>query len=149
MAESKTPIINIFTYGLPFKLANQMYSEYQSRLNEANFILENSKNYFSLRKHTQTVELLLALSIFHKRVISNLEGGVKFYQSVYNYSKAETISIGSYKLTGDEKNKLLAVIINYQKILKKYGLTSGLINYDETKYFLRYLLEVKNQQDGY
>lgn len=138
-------IINIFTFGLPYKLANQMYKEFQSRLSEANFIIENSDRYAGLHQYQKTVELLLAMSIFEKRVISNLQGGVKFYSTVSDYSGAVEINIGTYKLTGAEKNKLLAVIISYQKILKNYGITGGLIDYSETKHFLIYLLDLKEQ----
>ena len=140
---TETPIINIFTYGLPYKLANQIYKEYDSRLREAIFIITESKRYSSLKDSIQTVKLLLALSIFDKRVISNLQAGVKFYSTVSSYSESETIQIGTYRLTGEEKNKLLGVIINYNTILKNYGLTEGLTNYSATKDFLLYLVNLK------
>lgn len=143
----ETPIINIFTYGLPYKLANQIYKEYESRLREAIFIVTESKRYESLKDSMKTVELLLALSIFDKRVISNLEGGVKFYSTVSSYSESETIQIGTYRLTGDEKNKLLGVIMNYKNILNDYGLAGGLTNYSATKDFLRYLVNLKGEEN--
>jgi hypothetical protein len=142
----ETPIINIFTYGLPYKLANQIYKEYDSRLREAIFIITESKRYASLKDSMQTVELLLALSIFDKRVISNLQAGVKFYSTVSSYSESETIQIGTYRLTGEEKNKLLGVIINYNNILKNYGLTEGLTNYSATKDFLLYLVNLRRDE---
>lgn len=142
----ETPIINIFTYGLPYKLANQIYKEYESRLREAVFIITESKRYETLKDSMKTVELLLALSIFDKRVISNLQAGVKFYSTVSSYSESETIQIGAYKLTGEEKNKLLGVIINYNNILKSYGLTEGLTNYSATKDFLLYLVNLKRDE---
>lgn len=142
----ETPIINIFTYGLPYKLANQIYKEYDSRLREAIFIITESKRYASLKDSMQTVELLLALSIFDKRVISNLQAGVKFYDTVSSYSESETIQIGTYRLTGEEKNKLLGVIINYNTILKNYRLTEGLTNYSTTKDFLLYLVNLKRDE---
>ena len=142
----ETPIINILTYGLPYKLANQIYKEYDSRLREAIFIITESKRYASLKDSMHTVELLLALSIFDKRVISNLQAGVKFYSTVSSYSESETIQIGTYRLTGEEKNKLLGVIINYNTILKNYGLTEGLTNYSATKDFLLYLVNLKRDE---
>lgn len=140
------PIINIFTYGLPYKLANQIYKEYENRLREAVFIITESKRYSLLKDSMQTVELLLALSIFDKRVISNLDAAVKFYSTVSSYSESETIQIGTYRLTGLEKNKLLGVIINYNNILKNYGLSDGLTNYSATKDFLLYLVDLKKSE---
>jgi hypothetical protein len=94
----ETPIINIFTYGLPYKLANQIYKEYDSRLREAIFIITESKRYASLKDSMQTVELLLG------------------------------------------------VIINYNNILKNYGLTEGLTNYSATKDFLLYLVNLRRDE---
>jgi len=67
---------NIFTYGLPFDLANQIYNEYQDRIREAKYIIDISEKYSPLANSLVTVELLLALSIFHKRVIANLDAAV-------------------------------------------------------------------------
>ncbi len=111
---SQTPIINIFTYGLPFDLSNQIYNEYQDRLREADYIIEISPKYSSLNQNKGTVRTLLALSIFHKRVIANLDAAVKFYGTVNSFSEAETISIGRYNYNAEEKNKLLALLITYQ-----------------------------------
>lgn len=42
---TETPIINILTFGLPYDLANQMYNEYQNRMLEAKYLLENYSYY--------------------------------------------------------------------------------------------------------
>ena len=115
-----TPIINILTYKLPYKLANQIYNEYQNRFREANYLIDNIKRYKELKNNKKTVELLLALSIFHKRVITNLDAAVKFYGTVTKYSTAQTIKIGSYDLTGKEKNNILAVVMNYNQLIERF-----------------------------
>ncbi|RXJ51220.1 hypothetical protein [Gelidibacter gilvus] len=143
MAE-KTPIINILTYNLPYKLARQIYNEYQSRLREANYIINEVNRYKDLQEHIQTVELLLALSIFHKRVIANLDGAVKFYGTVTNQSEAVAISIGSYDLTNDEKNKILGLLINYRNLLDNYGISDEFMEYYTTKDFLLRLKNLKS-----
>ncbi|MCA9761312.1 MAG: hypothetical protein KC463_07365, partial [Streptococcus sp.] len=86
----ETPMINILTYQLPYKLTNQIYNEYQSRLKEATFLIENYKTYNALKPHVNTIELFLSLSIFHKRVITNLDGAVKFYGTVTKKGKTDT-----------------------------------------------------------
>jgi hypothetical protein len=43
------PIINIFTYGLPYKLANQIYKEFQDRLKDVHFCLVLNKRYRLIR----------------------------------------------------------------------------------------------------
>jgi len=142
-----TPIINIFTYGLPFKLANQMYKEFQDRVKEANFLVENSPRFKFLIDYNETLEILIALSIFHKRVISNLDGAVKFYGTVNSISKADTISMGSYDLTFEEKNKILALLINYRTLIKKFRISENDFDYTETKEFLSNIKRVKSFDD--
>ena len=129
-------MINILTYGLPFKLANQIYNEYQSRLSESKYIIDLSDRYKPLSEYIETVEILLALTIFHKRVISNLDAAVKFYGTVNSYSEVDTIKIGSYNFTGEEKNKILGLTINYNKLQEKFRIPKNLTDYELTKEFL-------------
>lgn len=140
----ETPIINILTYKLPFELTNQIYNEFQSRFKEAQYLIENYKTYKVLESDKKTVELLLSLSIFHKRVISNFNAAVKFYGTVTSLSEAETIKMGSYDLTGDEKNKILAVVISYNKLIEKFSIPPSIMEYYETKEFLRNLISLKS-----
>ncbi len=133
---NKTPIINIFTFGLPYKLASQIYNEFDSRLREAKYTIGISERYTPLEPHQDVVEILLALTIFHKRVIANLDAAVKFYGTVSHYSETETVRIGNYQFTGEEKNKLLGLIISYSNIRRKFGIPNDFVDYNLTKEFL-------------
>ena len=144
----QTPIINIFTYNLPFDLANQIYNEYKDRYREAIYLIDNYDTYSPLSDNLLTVELLLALSIFHKRVIANLDAAVKFHGTVNKISQSDTIRISKYDFTGEEKNKLLALTITYRKLLDKYDLTEDIANYNLTRDFLRKLLAIKSFSDN-
>ncbi|MCW1148362.1 hypothetical protein [Flavobacterium lacisediminis] len=144
-----TPIINILTYQLPYNLANQIYNEYQSRLKETNYLIENYKTYKSLRDSSRTIELLLSLSIFHRRVITNLDGAVKFYGTVTKKGKTDTIRIGSYDLTFEEKNKILAVVINFNHLLERFSIPPIVMEYHETREFLKKIITLKSElQNG-
>lgn len=142
---NETPMINILTYQLPYKLTNQIYNEYQSRLKEATYLIENYKTYSALSQHINTVELFLSLSIFHKRVITNLDGAVKFYGTVTKKGQTDTIQIGGYKMTGDEKNKILAVVMNYNQLLEKFSIPPVVMEYFETREFLKKLIVYKSE----
>lgn len=144
----RTPIINILTYGLPFDLANQIYNEYQDRRREAMYLIDNSQRYSPLSDNVLTVEVLLALSIFHKRVLTNLDAAIKFYGTVTKLSQADTIKMGSYSLSGEEKNKVLALTITYRKLLEKFSLPEATFNYNLTREFLQKLLALKNIPDN-
>ncbi len=146
----ETPIINIFTYGLPYELTHQIYNEFQERIRETLYLLNNTNKYRQLKRNYKTVELLLALSIFYKRVIANLDAAVKFHGNVQRLSKASTIRIGNYELTTDERNKILGLLINYRKLLQRFNISEALWNYSLTKEFLSkviYLKEFGNVND--
>jgi hypothetical protein len=146
-----TSIIRILTYGLPFKLSNQIFNEFQGRYTNIKYLINKYDYYKNFREDLKTIELLLSLSIFHKRVISNLDAAAKFYKTVNLKSGAETIAMGSYKLTLDEKTQLLAIVITYKNLLQKYNIPQYLIDSYDNKDFLRnlknLLLEIKNAEE--
>lgn len=144
----ETPIINILTYQLPFELTNQIYNEYQSRLKEANYLIENINTYKPLKDNIKTVELFLSLSIFHRRVITNLDGALKFYGTVTKNGLTDTIKIGSYNLTGEERNKILAVVMNYNQLLGKFSISPSVMEYYETRDFLNKIINLKTELDN-
>lgn len=146
--DKETPIINILTYRLPYDLTNQIYNEYQERYREVIFLVDNANKFKNLKENLKTVELLLALSIFHKRVISNLDAAIKFYGTVSKYSQAEVIRIGNYNFTGDEKNKLLGVVMNYHKLIEKFGIPTSFMDYYLTKEFLQKILDLKRNKNN-
>jgi hypothetical protein len=142
--EKQTPFINILTYKLNYELARQIYNEYQSRLKEADYLIKNYQFYQSLKKSTKTVELLLALSIFHKRVIANLDAATKFYGIVNDKSNANSIKMGAYSLDVKEKNKILALTITYNVLMDKFSIPSSIMDYNETKDFLKKIINLKS-----
>lgn len=111
---------------------------------EARFLIEKYKTYAVLEGDIKTIELLFSLSIFHKRVIANLDGAIKFYGTVVNNSNADTIQIGQYNLTNDEKNKILAVVMNYNQLLERYSLSPIFMESDETRDFLKKIIVYKS-----
>ncbi len=143
MKKESTPIINIITYGLPYKLANQIYKEQADRFREVEYIIGISKKYQILKKDIKTVEILLALSIFHKRVITCLDGADKFYGTITKYSQANTITMGQYDFTLSERNKILGLLINYRQLIKRFNIPENLMDYDLTKDFLKKLISIK------
>lgn len=139
----KSPIINILTYKLDYKLATQIYKEYQNRYKEATYLIQNYKTYRPLKRNMKTVELLLALSVFHKRVIANLDAAVKFYGTVHRVSEAQVIKMGSYSLTNQENNKLLGITMSYNNLIRKFSVPPTIMDYVETKEFLKKLISLK------
>ena len=75
----------------------------------------------------------------------NLDGAVKFYGTVTSKEETDTIQIGGYKMTEDEKNKILAVVINYNQLLEKFSIPPTVMEYFETREFLKKLIVYKSE----
>lgn len=141
-------MIEKFCSRLPREISNPMYNEYYNRLKEINFILENRDAYKHLLQYKKTIELILSLSIFYKRVIANMDAATKFAGTVFSNSSAVAIKIGSYNLTGSEKNRIIAVVMNYNSLIEKYSLTHDMLATTETKDLIRKIKDLKWQLDN-
>lgn len=133
-----TPMIQIFTENLPYKLSEQMTYEYNNRISDINHFLSGKYDFYSsLKKDIRTIELLLALSIFHKRVLSNFESANKFTSRVILKSDANSIQLGTYELSSKEMFKLNKTVVNFRKLMQEYDIPISIFEYLETKEFLR------------
>lgn len=141
-------MIEKFCSRLPREISNPMYNEYYNRLKEINFIIENRGAYKHLLQYKKTIELILSLSIFYKRVIANMDAATKFAGTVFSNSPAIAIKIGSYDLTGSEKNRIIAIVMNYNSLTQKYNLTKDLLSTTETKDLIKKIKDLKWQLDN-
>ena len=141
-------MIEKFCSRLPREISNPMYNEYYNRLKEINYILENRDAYKSLIQYRKTIELILSLSIFYKRVIANMDAATKFAGTVFNNSPAIAIKIGTYNLTGSEKNRITAIVMNYNSLIEKYSLTHDMLATTETKDLIKKIKNLKWQLDN-
>jgi hypothetical protein len=138
-------MIELFCSKLPRDLSNQMYNEFSNRMKEVKYLLEYPF-YQNLKSDIKTIEMFLALSIFYKRVILNLESATKFSGNVYKKSDAKSIRIGLYDLTPEESRRINAVVMNFKEILKNYSIPTRVIAYSETKVFLKELKKYKENR---
>lgn len=141
-------MIELFCKGLPKELSNQIYNEYQSRLSEIKYIVQTRESYTLLQEHYKTVELILALSVFYKRVIANLNAATMFATKIFNNSDATAIRIGTFDLNDEERRRMLAITIHYRRILKTYEIPKSMFDYVETKELLRNIRQFKIRQDN-
>lgn len=141
-------MIEKFCSRLPREISNPMYNEYYNRLKEINYILENRDAYKHLLQYKKTIEIILSLSIFYKRVIANMDAATKFAGTVFTNSPAIAIKIGSYNLTGSEKNRIIAIVMNYNSLLEKYSLTHDMLATTETRDLIKKIKDLKWQLDN-
>src|SRR5688572_25610345 len=139
---ANSTVLTLITSGLPKPLVNQISNEYRSRIKEVDYCLNKYSIFSDLASNYKSVEIILALSIFHKRIIANLDGAVKFFKTVTTKSDAKIISIGDYQFDEQEKNKILSLLITYSQLLEKYNIPNNYVDYDATYDFLKKLKDI-------
>lgn len=138
-------MIEKFTENTPYRLSQQLIYEYNNRINDVNHFISGQYDFYSpLKKDIETIELLLALTIFYKRVLTNFESATKFSGRVVFNSDADSIQLGTYLLDAKEIFRIKKTILRFNKLMEKYSIPEDLFNYTETKEFLR---KVKNFKD--
>lgn len=139
-------MIQLFTENLPYKLIEQMTFEYNRRISDINFFLSGRYDYYAhLKKDLETIQLLLALSIFYKRVLSNFDSATKFTSRIVYKSQANSIQLGTYDLSAKEIFKLNKTVVTFKKLMEDYSIPLNLFEYLETKELLR---KIKIYKDG-
>lgn len=115
-----------------------MTFEYNGRINDINYFLSGRYDYYApLKKDIETIQLLLALSIFYKRVLSNFDSATKFTSRIIFKSEAESVQLGTYDLSAKEIFKLNKTVLTFKKLMEDYSIPIGLFEYLETKELLR------------
>lgn len=139
-------MIQLFTENLPYKLSEQMTFEYNRRLSDINYFISGRYDYYAhLKNDIETIQLLLALSIFYKRVLSNFDSATKFTSRVIFKSEAVSVQLGTYNLSAREIFKLNKTVLTFKKLMEEYSIPLGLFEYLETKELLR---KIKVYKDG-
>jgi len=62
--------------------------------------------------------------------------------------QTDTVKIGNYNLTGEEKNKILAVVMNYNALLEKFSIPQIVMEYYQTRDFLKKLITLKSELEN-
>lgn len=129
-------IINILTAKLNYETSNLIYNEYQDRLKEVNYLLDNYDYYEDLKERRKVIETLLALSIFYKRIIANFDGFLAFTKTLHR-SQINKILIGSKEYSKKETARLYFISRDFLDIMLKFNISYLIFDYNETKEFLR------------
>lgn len=125
-----------------------MIIEYNKRLSDVNYFVSGQYDYYAhLKGDIESIQMLLALSIFYKRVLTNFDSATKFSSRIVMKSEATAIQLGTYELSSKEIFKLNKTVITFRKLLEDYSIPIGLFEYLETKEFLRKVKVYKDSLD--
>ena len=144
----KNSLINILNPGLPGYITIPMSREFDRIKAEIQRIWDSqNSHYLFLQSYESTIDALLALSLFQRYVIGNLNGASDFYVFLNRGNRSNgnvALRIGSYRLDSDEYRHIWSVLIGFGKLKSKYQLSDGFFEYADTIGFLRNCADLYN-----
>lgn len=148
---AKNSLINIFTSKLPASITKPICREYDWRKTEIQRVWDGGyERYQVLESYESTIDALLALSIFYRHVVVNLEGASNFYVKINrDLDKELPIKIGKFEFNEEERRRLKAVHIQLGKITERYQITPYFFEYADTLDFLRNCLDLYKTPEQY
>lgn len=143
---AKNSLINIFASKLPASITKPICREYDWRKTEIRRVWDGGyERYQVLASYESTIDALLALSIFYRHVVVNLDGASNFYVKINKgLDKEMPIKIGKFEFNEEERRRLMAVHIQLGKITDRYQITPHFFEYADTLDFLRNCLDLYN-----
>ncbi len=143
MHEETVELLERFCFPLKFDLRKKVRSEFEGRLKEIQWLISNRDFYSQLENDIEVIEIILLLTVYYKRVITSLDSATKFYTRVSKVENTEGVQIGKFNYNHEQNNKILAVIISFNKLIDLYLLPPYIFEYIETKDFLRQIVTYK------
>ncbi|MBL7869265.1 MAG: hypothetical protein JNM71_14710 [Flavobacterium lindanitolerans] len=129
---------------VPYKVGEQILYEYNRRISDINYLVSGKFSYYTpLSKDIETIKVLLALSIFYKRVLTNFDSANKFTSRVIKSSDATGVKLGTYEMDWKEIQNLNRMVLSFRRIALKYYINPEMFEYIETKEFLRKIKSYK------
>lgn len=135
----KNSLLNILCKSLPGFVTRPMCNEFDARLNEIHRIWKYPGNsFYELQSYESSVDSLLALSIYYRHVLCNFDGTIGFYKTLNKKCDREcVIRIGNFDLDKNEYNRMLAVSITFDKLIRQYQISPSFFEYSDTLGFLK------------
>ncbi|MDL2302797.1 hypothetical protein [Dysgonomonas sp. 520] len=131
-------MISIFTKHLPYKVGEQLKIEYDKRVSDIkNLTSDKYQTYTNMKEYLDVIYLLLAMSIFYRRILANFDAANKFTHRILSKSDATSIVLGTIELSEKEILQLNSVVYRYKKIMEKYTLSVDMFVYSNTLEFMR------------
>lgn len=140
-------MIRLFTSKLPAKLSRDLYFEYNRllpRVKEA--IIE--KEVLIDDNERDFVFLLLAMSIFFKKVIMPLSGAESFSSQLSEF-RVETIQMSSFQFTNEDRANIDKIVKEFYGMINSFGIDRKLLDYSDSKTFLdNSLTYIRNRENN-
>lgn len=129
-------MIKLFCKNLPSNISRQLYFEYKNLEKELIFLLSTYKKKYNWIKDIDTIKLLLAMSIYYKRVIAPLESVSDFYLNLNKLNDVDGIVLGNDELKRVAFIKIEDIVNKFFRILRIFGLSTKIFEYYNISIFL-------------
>ncbi len=131
-------MIRIFCKGLPFELSRVLFTEYKSRKGEIDYQISHDRAFYERYiENIDTVYLILAMSIYYKRVVAQLDAISTFQNNLRDRWKIGIVRIGDTLLTSEDEMSLSAYSGDFHRIMNHFNLPIWLFDWSDSVHFLR------------
>lgn len=136
-------MIRMFCKELPRTLSQLLYNEYQVARKGLDFLLETYPQRYKWVDDPEIIRLLLALSIFYRRVIAQLESAMSFSRRLFK-SNVSYIEIGVDQIDHDQVEKMSKTVRDFYGLLKGFSISVELFDYYDSREFLSKVKQYKD-----
>ena len=128
-------MIRMFCKELPRTLSQLLYNEYQVARKDLDFLLQTYPKTYKWIDDPEVIQLLLALSIFYRRVIAQLESAMSFSKRLFNLNVSH-IEIGVDHIDHVQVEKMSKTVSEFYGLLKGFSIHTDLFDYYDLREFL-------------
>jgi uncharacterized protein Smg (DUF494 family) len=136
-------MIKIFCKGLPKKLSESLFNEYQYSYKQLNFLLTRYKNKYrwihEVDKDLETTQLMLAMSIYYRNIIAHYDSIEGFTNRIINNEYCEGLVIGNAEIRELDREEINLVVRKFKQIMIKFAIPSSMFAYSDMTQYLQNL----------
>jgi|GEM_PF-5649074 len=126
----------MFCKDLPRSLSQLLYNEYQTGKKELDFLIKTYPKRYKWIDDIESIYLLLALSIFYRRIIAQLESAKAFSDRLFGLNIGN-IQVGVDYIDEKVTNQMSSAIYDFYQFLKKFHIFVELFDYFDYRDFLK------------
>lgn len=113
-------------------------NRYSSLVSQLNYQLDKRKDHYPWaagEKMKENLEIILALSLIHRLIILPFESAGTFFAKIESHG-GKQLSVGSNVLNSETSLELVKIAIEFNQIIRGYGIDSILFSYSDVEDFL-------------
>ena len=140
-------MIKLFLKGLPYKLTQPMFREYESKCKELAQWRKHS-NYNKVQKYlkqSEVIEYLFAMGIYYRYVIAPLTSTGRFFERLETNFEAG-LKVGGREIDSQFRSSIQDAHRYFVNVIQEFGLSEAFFGQTDVKRIVMSLIEVEERR---